>query len=330
MSTENKLNSKIVKFLRCKWVQTLFAIIVLTSIVFYIINIDQDFSGIFLLHNPKFFLFAIPSVLYSLIAHAMAWRLIINHFGNKFEITKSVYVYYLSNLSRYIPGNYWHIVLRSTIGVNYGVDLKTGFKGTGVELFLNAMVSFFLIILGLLLRYIKLNNEQVYWLIFFFMISIIMLLFLFINEKKLREQKNSKSQSKSIFMTIKEEIAQIWTFSFPEIMLLVFWYSSAWISQGLSFFFVLSIWGELKLSNYLIIMFSYVTAWFMGFINPLAQNGLGVREAVYVVTIGKIISLPIILGASIVMRIIGLFGEILLVICGWFILRAKPDPLTKE
>jgi hypothetical protein len=70
-------------------------------------------------------------------------------------------------------------------------------------------------------------------------------------------------------------------------------------------------------------MFSYVTAWFMGFINPVAQNGLGVREAVFMITLSDVFQIPVILGGGIMMRIIGILGELLLMFLGWLVIRNK-------
>jgi hypothetical protein len=72
-------------------------------------------------------------------------------------------------------------------------------------------------------------------------------------------------------------------------------------------------------------MFSYVTAWFLGFINPIAQNGLGVREAILLITLNQLYPASTILGAGIGMRLVGILGELFLLLLGWLLGRAKKE-----
>jgi hypothetical protein len=328
---ENKIFGSVNKILKNKWFHIFVGLATFISIYFYFRNVEEDFSNIFKLNNPHYLLFALPFVLYALVAHVIAWRRIINHYGNHIGFWHALYIYYFSNLSRYIPGNYWHFIFKSTVGVKYGIDLATGLKGTGIELVFNTVVGFGFVILGLACNLIHLEKEQIYWLVLFLVVGIVFyLIFYFLDRINQKNGDNQETESSSVMSKILHELNHSWTFSAKDVLILVFLFASAWIAQGFTFYFVLSAWNISGFSNYLLIMFTYVTAWFLGFINPIAQNGIGVREAIFIVTLSGLFSNAVILGAGIGMRILGLFGELLLLLLGWIMTRGIRKNIQEE
>jgi hypothetical protein len=250
--------------------------------------------------------------------------MIVNQFDNNLGFWQSLYIYFFSNLSRYIPGNYWHFIFKSTVGVKYGIDFSTGIKGTGIELILNTFVGFIFVLLGITLNFIQLESEQYFWLGFFLLIGFLFfLLFLLLDKKTKVQDSENRNGTQSQLSKLRDELSKLKNFPVKKITTLILLFSSAWVSQGFTFFFVLSMWKITEFSNYFLIMFSYVTAWFMGFINPVAQNGLGVREAVFMITLSDVFQIPVILGGGIMMRIIGILGELLLMFLGWLVIRNK-------
>ncbi|MCB2214121.1 flippase-like domain-containing protein [bacterium] len=324
MAENNKVLIAFNKLLKNKWFHIVSGVGILISIFFYFRSMEGDFRDIVQLTNISKGLIAFPFLIYSLFAHVMAWRSIINHYGYKLGFWQSIYLYNFSNLSRYIPGNYWHFIYRSTIGVKFGIDVTTGAKATGIELLLNTIVGFIFVIFGIGSKLIHLDRKQYFWLLLFFVITIlIFVVFYFFDRKTRVSEKEDVGEDHSVFERLKKELSQIWTFSLKEIITLVLWFSSAWISQGFTFYFVLSAWGDTPISNYFLIMFSYVTAWFLGFINPIAQNGLGVREAILLIALTQLFSASIILGAGIGMRLVGILGELFLLSLGWLFGRVN-------
>lgn len=326
MADNNKILLAFTKLIKNKWFHIVSGIGILISIFFYYRSMEGDFRGIVQLTNLPNGLIAFPFLIFSLFAHAMAWRFIINHYGYKLGFWQSIYLYNFSNLSRYIPGNYWHFIYRSTIGAKFGIDVTTGVKATGIELLINTIVGFVFVIFGIGSKLIHLDKQQYYWLLLFLIISIfIFVVFYLLDRKTNISEKEGTANNQSLLVKLKKELSQIWTFSWKEIITLVLWFSSAWISQGFTFLFVLSAWGTTPISSYFLVMFSYVTAWFLGFINPIAQNGLGVREAILLITLNQLYPASTILGAGIGMRLVGILGELFLLLLGWLLGRAKKE-----
>lgn len=321
---DSKILASLNKIIKNKWFHIFVGLATFVSIYFYFRNVGGDFSNIFKLNNPQYLLVALPFVLYALVAHVFAWRMIINHYGNSIGFWHALYIYYFSNLSRYIPGNYWHFIFKPTFGVKYGIDLASGLKGMGIELVFNTLVGFGFVVLGLVFKLIHLEMEQMYWLSFFLLVGIIFyLIFFFLDRMVQNKGTDQETAPTSAISRIMNEVIHSWTFSFKEVLVLILLFVSGWIAQGFTFYFVLSAWNTTGLSNYMIIMITYVTAWFLGFINPIAQNGIGVREAIFIVTLSGLFSNSVILGAGIVMRIIGLLGELLLLLLGWVMTKGK-------
>jgi hypothetical protein len=183
-------------------------------------------------------------------------------------------------------------------------------------------------LLGIILNIIRLDSIQLIWLALFFFIGLLLLLALYFIRKQGGSPAEANGRKSSIVERIKDEIGELRSFNVKEIIKIVLLLSSTWISQGFCFYFILSVWNETSITNYFLIMFSYVTAWFLGFINPLAQNGLGVREAVFMVTINRIYPMQFIFGAGIAMRLLGLMGEIFLVGLSWLFTREKSSSIN--
>ena len=312
------------KIFKNKWFRLISGLAILVFIFLYFKSVGGEFQQLVQITSPIFFLYATPFLLIALITHALAWRLIVNHFGTKLNVWDSIYIYYYSNLTRYIPGNYWHFIFKSTMGVNFGIDLKTGLKGTGIELILNVLVGFVFVVLGIIFKFVKFEKEQIVWLLLFLLVSLFALIIFFIISQRSKNSENTHESGSDKRLKIKEEVSEILTFSKREIVTVILLFSSAWLAQGLTFYFVLSAWEVTSISYYAAIMFSYVAAWFMGFINPIAQNGLGVREATSVVTLSNIFEVSTILGANLAMRVIGLLGELFLLVVSWLI-RSKSN-----
>lgn len=322
--------SKVNKIIRSKWFQLISGFAILVFVFFYFRSIGGELDQIIHITSPIYFVFALPFIFIALIAHVLAWRLIVKHFGPKLNFWNAIYIYTFSNLTRYIPGNYWHIFFKSTLGSNFGVDIKTGVKGAGIELVLNAIVGFIFVVFGIFLKFVALETDQLKWLLLFFIVSIFILaLFLVIN--KIADKKNNSdgSEKSKVFLVI-EELAEILKFKRKEIFQIILLFSIAWLSQGFTLWFSLSAWDVVNVTHYGVIMFSYVTAWFMGFINPIAQNGLGVREAVSIVALSNLFPVATILGANLAMRLFGLLAELVLLLLSFLLRSDKSRSIGKR
>jgi len=322
MKHKTNLYNCVQQLLNNRWLQAIFIVIISLVVYFQFKFFGQEATDVFNLGKPWKLFLAFPFVIYSLVAHAFAWKVILNRLGEDLNIFTAIYVYYLSGISRYIPGNYWYIFLRSLIGVKAGINLKAGLKGTGIELVINLTVGMLLALFGTLFG-VKLDSQQIKWILLFALISVAFFFILFFVAKKANAKENKTTTFNISSYT--SELLWIKNLAFKDLLILILLFSSAWFSQGMGFYFILSAWGNLSLTNIPLIMFAHVTAWVIGFLNPLTPNGLGIRESVFMLAIASIVTMPIGYSASLVMRILVIIGEALLALLGWLIMKKKKE-----
>jgi len=317
-----KIIGKITQIFDNRLIKIVFTIIIFVAVYYQFNKLNSNLSDIFVIIRPHFFLFALPFVIFSLLFHVIAWRIIVNGLGANVEFSSSVFIYYFSALSRYLPGNYWYIFSRSVIGQEKGLDLKTSFAGTGIELIINTIVALLFSLVGGIFGF-SLDKKQFAWIFIILILSLLLFFLIMIRKSENKIHDGNLSFLEKIRNKINEVTLNV---SLPKknYLFLFILYASAWFTQGFSFFFVLSGWELINLDQLPIILFAYVTGWVIGFLNPLSPNGLGTREAIFLVMLSHIIPVPTIIGASVIMRLLGLIGELLFVFISWiYSIRVK-------
>lgn len=312
----NKFGIHLINLLNNKFIKILFGILLFFAVYIQFNKISASNAHDLKVISPYYFFIAFIFFLYSLLAHALTWHLLINSIDGKINFCNSLYVYFTSGLLRYLPGNYWYIFSRSAMGMNLGIDLSKSISSTSAEILFNLFIGLFLSIIGILWG-IKLEVKQLYWLLLFFLICVILFILLYTFSKSKRNDNKSSASSK--MRSFFHDISKLQNLSFINASIMLYLFLSVWISQGFSLFFVISAFTPLNITAYPIVMFSYVISWVVGFINPITPNGLGIREALLMITLTPTISAPIILAASIMMRLLGLVGESILAFSGWFL-----------
>jgi len=310
----NNFSINIIRIVNNKIIKTLFIVLLIFAVYFQFNKINANDSVDLKIVNSLYFLIAFIFFIYTLLAHVLTWHILINSLGGKIRFRNSIYIYFISGLLRYLPGNYWYIFSRSAMGLNLGIDMSKNISGTSLEILLNLLMGISLSLVGVLWG-IELEIKQLSWILVFFIVCSILLILLLVIGKKKINSSNSIALSKAVIFF--HDICKLKNLPFWKVCFLLFLFLSIWIAQGFSLFFVLSAFIPLNFSFYPLVMFSYVISWVIGFINPITPNGLGIREALLMITLTPTISTSVALGASIIMRLLGLAGESILAFLGW-------------
>jgi len=122
---------------------------------------------------------------------------------------------------------------------------------------------------------------------------------------------------------VSKLIKRLRRLSYSAFLRLALTYFLAWLSQGLCLFLVLNIWRHIGINNYWGSTLSYVIAWISGFINPFTPNGIAIREGVMMVSLANFVPVIIAVSASIIMRLLGLIGEIMWAMISWGISKIQ-------
>lgn len=315
--------SNLAKILKDKKVRLVFSLLIIIFIVIYLNQTGQDFSKIKNVQKPMYFVYATPIVLFSLFLHGFAWYKILVSLGSTISLSSSIYVYYLSSLGRYLPGSFWYIMFRTTIGKDLGVDTQKSILGVGIELLFTITTGLMLSILGISFQKITLLPEQIKLLFWFIGITLVVFGILFIATKVLHDQKDRSLLHEDFTTKIIRAVNYLRVMNKKDIFQILILFLMAWLTQGFAFYLTASAWLHIPISLLFTFITVYATGWIIGFINPLTPSGIGSRETIFLITLPKVLFPPIIIAVSLAMRLLGLFGEMFFAIFFWLILRKK-------
>lgn len=210
----------------------------------------------------------------------------------------------LTSLFRYIPGGVWnhvgkfHYLRQSGISTKKSIYINivylVFFVGSGIVLSLNAM-------LPIVKKYILDNGY-----ILKGSITLIILAGLII-----------ASRFRSFFVKlINDRMGGIYTSGMPYWRSRLYWYGlvcflSNWIFAGLSLYILLLSFGEFDKMSLAGIISLYSFSWVVGFLFPLAPNGLGVREGILILGLHQYASQSDAILVAILFRTLVLFRDII-------------------
>lgn len=209
---------------------------------------------------------------------AFSWREILAKLSQPLTLSRTIRIYGLSQLAKYLPGNVFHIAGRQALGMAQGIGASTLLKSTIWELTLIALVGSFFGVLVLPIIFGTFTSEL----------------------------------SISLFLAVLS--LGVWsTYSFfgPNILLSYIYYLLFLFLSGLIFLVLLSIVSGDFQSNSLFIVAAFVIAWLIGLITPGAPAGIGVREFVLLFLLKGIISEADILLAVIMGRLVTVLGDLI-------------------
>ena len=226
---------------------------------------------------------ALLSILYgfSCAFTAFAWRDSLAQCGVQISHRDSAWIYGNSQLAKYIPGNFMHLLGRQARGIAYGIPAKPLAKSMVLEIVLLCVAG---LVLGSFL--LPLTTTQVnIWASVYLVLGMLIALGL------------------AMLRPAMHHIARavLWNVGFLMVSGLVFVFLVARLLPGQN--------PETGMMLYFGAV--YVVAWLVGFVTPGAPAGLGVREIVALTLIGSLIPEVEILTAIIAGRMVSVLGDTL-------------------
>lgn len=239
--------------------------------------------------------FLVLAILYAIInvALVLAWHQILVFLKAPLSLFQATYVYGMSQLAKYVPGNVFHIASRQALGVAAGVPGWALAKSSVWEIGLIAFVGALFGLLALPLWWQSLP------------ISVALILFV-------------------IVLLVVVLAIRRW---FDLSLALAFgWHVLFLVMSGLIFIGVLAIISPSFMSIEILIKLVgfYVIAWLVGLITPGAPAGVGVRELVLLFFLKGVVVEADLLLAVALGRVITVVGD-LMFFFGSFILRKKEE-----
>jgi hypothetical protein len=251
---------------------------------------------------------------------AFCWALLLRHIGRaetNVALVPAARIWLRSMMTRYIPGNIWHVLSRVALAHKLHVSATHVLTSASVEQVLTLLGALSLFGITLPFWSITPDTTQI-WLLLLVPIGLLLL-------------------HPRIFGTLlswaanrlqRPELA--WQYTYGELLLILLAYIGATFFSGLALFTVL--WGlaTVQLSQVLLVTGAAALAWAVGYLSFLTPSGLGVREALLVALLAQIYPLPVAIVASLLFRLVSTLGELLAVGVGMGyarigLLRGKRD-----
>lgn len=270
-----------------RFVKLISFIVVLASFVYIgktIFALNIDYSLLFSMHFVNYFLFSTFIAFSNLFIASYLYKRIIDLISEKcmsYQVVTDIYI--LSNIGKYLPGNFMHFAGRNILGLKYGFDQKVLLGSTVV---MQLHFIFVALLYGLLLGFdvvkntftFVIDNNRSYVLFFLLgiiVIVIVSLLFILAMHKANRLSLLLKYFKKGNYLRVIINIL---------------------ITAGFLLFYALSfliiyinISSNNYPSNYPFIISAYIVSWLIGMITPGAPGGLGVRESALVLILANVL-----------------------------------------
>ena len=290
------------------------------TIFFIIANIHQNWRSLQETELTKFvWLMFFVSLFFNLLGHtfsAVVWTWILNLFSTKLQGIKAIYVYLITNIHKYLPGNIWHFLGRVKALQEQGDNLATATVAVIIEPLILAIAGLLISVISATLGVIEVSFSP---LILLIQLITIIGVFTIIHPQIINPILKTIAKGKGSNEATKLMKYPLVPLGGGFVYLLL---------RGAGFMTLLIPFIPLNLSLIPQIITAFSFAWLLGLIVPGAPGGLGIFEA-SIIAILDVTVFPrgIILIAVAMFRISSIFAE-LITAYGAFLLQKKFEPKT--
>ncbi len=224
------------------------------------------------------------------MARVTAWWLLLKIFGYRIPIAKSGEVWFLSEMTRYIPGNVWSFLSRTYLADKEKIPKRITLASLTIEIIF--LVGTSLVFGAIFVLLVPTQAHYVRWLFLLVLPLLLVLLFprllgIYIN--------------KLLFLIKRPSITFI--ASRAELLIILGTFLLAWLAYGAgSYLVMLSFVGHLVPSFWLFVA-GFVLAWLVGYLSFVTPMGLGVREGFLILILSPFLSSPLAILVAITTRI---------------------------
>ena len=276
--------------------------LILFSLLF--LNIYQNWNEVKIYFEEIRLLWLIASCMVALLIYpqaALIWHLLTKSFQEKISFRHNLYIFIISNTSRYIPGTVWQYIGRVELGKRIGnLQRKKTLVMIVYEVFLLLLGAGTLSLLNFSGAFVK--NLGITSLIIIFFLSLLAFHPSVLN-----------FCIKFLVSISKNKI------TLPELKFnsgkLIFTYLAVlvnFILNGLALLFLYFAFNQnLNYGHFLFFTSAYAFSWALGFITPIAPAGFGVVEVSLALTLSGIMPLTLASAIAISFRFISTLVEML-------------------
>ena len=230
---------------------------------------------------------------------ALSWTLLLRSMGGAARavpLATGVEIWTSTMLSRYLPGNIWHIVGRVALAGRLGVARGQVAASATVEQLLTLLGA--LAVFGLSLPFWRGGAGPERWLLLLVPVGLALL----------HPRALGAAMAGLATRLRRPELA--WPYAYSELLLILATFALANIASGLALFVVLGAMAPLAIEQAPFVVGASAIAWVIGYLSLLTPSGLGVREAALTALLAQMLPLPAAVVGSLVYRLALTLGEL--------------------
>lgn len=233
---------------------------------------------------------------------AFCWALIVRQIDRAEQtvaLADSMSVWLLSMITRYIPGNVWHILSRVAFAQRLGVSKGLILASATVEQLLTLLGA--LALWGLTLPLWRIASTDRIWLLLLLLVGLLLL------------------HPRLFGRLLRWVAAKIgrptlaWNYTYGELCVIVGSYVAANSCAGLALCAIVSGIVPISVTDVPMLIGTSALAWSVGYLSFLTPSGLGVREAVLTAVLIQIYPAPVAVIAPLLFRVVLTVGELVAV-----------------
>ncbi len=262
--------------------------------------------------QPTFLVAAIVWGTLYFVGLGFCWAVVLQHMlgaANRLSLVLSIHIWLRSMLTRYVPGNVWHIVGRVVLATQHNVPSALVIASATIEQVLMLLAA--LILCAVTLPFWSAQPTAQGWLLLLVPFGLGCL------HPKLLNR---------VFMTANRLLkrpALVFHHTYRDIFIYLLLYVLAMLCAGFALLTLVGSLTPVSLAAVPFILGAAALAWAVGFLSFLTPSGLGVREAVLVALLVQQYPLPLAVAASLVFRLVLTVGEMLAVLLSYGLSRFR-------
>lgn len=248
---------------------------------------------------PAVFVAAVGCGALSFAGLALGWTLLLRSTGGaarRVPLVAGVQVWTTTMLTRYVPGNIWHIVGRVAFAGRLGVGRGQVVASATVEQLLTLLGA--LALFGLSLPFWRGDAGGQAWLLLLLPAGLLLL----------HPRVFGAALAAAARALRRPEL--VWTYAYGELLLIAALYTLANALSGLALLVVVGALAPLGPGQAVVVLGAAGLAWAIGYLSLLTPSGLGVREAALTALLAQVVPLPAAIVGSLVYRLALTIGEL--------------------
>ncbi|HYK70269.1 MAG TPA: lysylphosphatidylglycerol synthase domain-containing protein [Streptosporangiaceae bacterium] len=246
--------------------------------------------------SAPFLLLALALGIAGLFFNLMVWREVITDLGSPMPIAAAWRIYFIGNLSKYLPGSIWPVLVQAELGADRGIPRSR--SAVSVLVSYTVMTCSGLVVAAITLPFAAAGSlAQYFWILFLIPVGVAVLSPPVLN-RLLR-----------VVLRVARQPSLGQGVSYRGLARTMAWAVAAWAANGLMIYVLMRQLGGERQGTLLVSVGAYSLSWAVGFLAVFAPAGLGVREAVMIAALHSQTTAAIAITVALVQRALSVVAD---------------------